>query len=88
MLGVDGQVGLLLAPRLLWWAALDVRHQSCCMESLLRLLVMLFNSVAEVGTMVMGERGGRERLNIWPKFTLLVILQNEAGEYVDMNIPR
>ena len=48
---------------------------------------MLFNSVAEVGTMLMGERGGRERLNIWPKSTLLVILQNEAGEYVDMYIP-
>ena len=35
-----------------------------------------------------GKEEEERDFNIWPKSTLLVILQNEAGEYVDMNIPR
>ena len=32
--------GTRSAPRLSWWAPLDIKHQSCCLKTLLRLLVM------------------------------------------------
>ena len=34
-----------------------------------------------------GKEEEERDFNIWPKSILLVILQNEAGEYVDMYIP-